>query len=54
MTEACELGQQAFNEGLNGVVHNPYVKGTIDWADWDEGFDQQWWAYCAALEGVPK
>lgn len=46
MTEAYKLGQQAFNDGHNGVIGNPYEASTDEWREWDEGFDQQWWAYC--------
>jgi hypothetical protein len=43
MTGAYELGQQAFNDPRN---ENPYALGTDEYDDWEDGYQEQWDAYC--------
>lgn len=51
MTEAYELGQQAFNDPRNaGWCHNPYEIGTEDYYEWEAGYNEQWEAFIDRLD----
>lgn len=50
MTEAYELGQQAFNATGKGYIDSPYDVGTPEYEEWEAGYDEQWQAFIERLD----